>query len=191
MASGLVIVALFENGPAERVISGDVDAAFVGEDVRFDLPIGEAGMEGKGDVFMHGLECLKDKGIACRCGFNTWKRAVSMKLTKREGGRRVTLVLSASSAGRRSGQQESVRTGEEFSGYMDHFEVKVGKVNEPACLAAVKRLGLMKVGKVFMVGEDLYQKGGAVEVVAPGFQGANDCQKFSVIDIIVAFGRGE
>ena len=41
---------------------------------------------------------------------------------------------------------EGVRTGKEFSGYMDHFEVKVSEVNKPACLAAVKRLGLTEIG---------------------------------------------
>ena len=40
-----------------------------------------------------------------------------------------------------------------------------------------------------MVGEDLYREGGTVEVVAPGFQGANDSEKFSIIDIIVSFCR--
>ena len=38
----------------------------------------------------------------------------------------------------------------------------------------VKRLGLSKVGKVLMIGEDLHRKGGAMEVVAPGFQDTND-----------------
>ena len=42
-----------------------------------------------------------------------------------------------------------------------------------------------------MVGEDLYWKGGAVEVVAPRFQGANDSEEFSIIDIVVAFSGGE
>ena len=42
-----------------------------------------------------------------------------------------------------------------------------------------------------MVGEDLHWKGGAMEVVAPGFQGANDGEEFTIIDIVVAFGGGE
>ena len=42
-----------------------------------------------------------------------------------------------------------------------------------------------------MVGEDLYRKGGAMEVVAPGFQGANDGEEFAVIDVVVALGGGE
>ena len=42
-----------------------------------------------------------------------------------------------------------------------------------------------------MVGEDLYREGGAVEIMAPGFQGANDGEEFSVINIVVTFGGGE
>ena len=74
---------------------------------------------------------------------------------------------------------------------MDHFEVEVGKVKKPARLAGVERLGLVEVGEVFMICEDLHRKGGAMEVVAPGFQGANDCKEFSVIDVIIMFGGGE
>ena len=57
---------------------------------------------------------------------------------------------------------------------MDHFKVEVGKVNEPAHLSAVKRLGLAEVGKVLVIGENLHWERRAVEVVAPGFQGTND-----------------
>ena len=42
-----------------------------------------------------------------------------------------------------------------------------------------------------MVGEDLYRKGGAMEVVAPRFQGMNDGEEFTVIDIVVTLGGGE
>ena len=37
-----------------------------------------------------------------------WERVVSIRLTKRDGGRRVTSVLSESSAGRRSGRREYI-----------------------------------------------------------------------------------
>lgn len=37
-----------------------------------------------------------------------WERAVSMILTKRDGGSRVTLLLSSLSEGRRSGHRERV-----------------------------------------------------------------------------------
>ena len=74
---------------------------------------------------------------------------------------------------------------------MDHFEVKVGEVNKPACLSTIKCLGLTEIGQVFVVGEDLYWKRGAMEVVTPRLQGANDGEEFTVVDIIVALRRGE
>ena len=64
---------------------------------------------------------------------------------------------------------EGVGASEKFSGNVYHFEVKVGEVDEPARLSAIKRLGLSKVGEVFMVCEALHGKGGAVEIMAPGF----------------------
>ena len=42
-----------------------------------------------------------------------------------------------------------------------------------------------------MVGEDLYRKRGPMEVVSPGLQGANDGEKFAIIDIVVPLGGGE
>ena len=42
-----------------------------------------------------------------------------------------------------------------------------------------------------MVGGDPHWEGGAVEVVVPRFQGANDGKEFTIIDIVVAFGGGE
>ena len=86
---------------------------------------------------------------------------------------------------------EGVGSSKKFAGNMDHFQVEVREVDKPARLTAVENLGLAEICKVFVVGEDLYREGGAVEIVSPGFQGANNGEKFSVIDIIVSFGRGE
>ena len=55
----------------------------------------------------------------------------------------------------------------------------------------VERLGLAKVGKVLVIGEDLYWEGGAMQIVAPGFQGVDDSEEFTIIDIVVSFGGGE
>ena len=75
------------------------------------------------------------------------ERAVSIRLTKREGGRRVTSALSESSMGRRPGRRERAsEPARSFAGYVDHSEVEVGEINEPMCLATVKRLGLMEIG---------------------------------------------
>ena len=58
-------------------------------------------------------------------------------------------------------------------------------------MSAVERLGLAKVGKIFVVGEDLYRERGTMEGVAPGFQGANDGEEFTIINIVVPLGGGE
>ena len=51
-------------------------------------------------------------------------------------------------------------------------------------------MGLSKVGKVFVVSKNLYRKRGAMEVVSPGIQGANDGKEFMVINIVISFCRG-
>ena len=58
-------------------------------------------------------------------------------------------------------------------------------------MAVVECLGLAKVGKVFVVGEDLHGEREAMEVMAPGLQGTNDSKEFAIIDIIVMLSRGE
>ena len=42
-----------------------------------------------------------------------------------------------------------------------------------------------------MIGENLDGEGGTVEVMSPGFEGMDDCQEFTVINIIVLFRQGE
>ena len=42
-----------------------------------------------------------------------------------------------------------------------------------------------------MVVEDNSQKGGSLDVVAPGAEGVNDAKKLSIVDLIVSFGGGE
>ena len=74
---------------------------------------------------------------------------------------------------------------------MDHFEVKVGKVDEPTCLSAIEHLGLAEIGEVFVVGEDLHGERGTMEVVTPRLQGVNDGKEFAVVDVIISFGGGE
>ena len=86
---------------------------------------------------------------------------------------------------------EGVGASEEFSRDMDHSEVEVGKVNEPVCLLAIEVLGGMEVGEVFMVSEDLDWERGSMEVVSPRFQGADNGEEISVIDVVVSFCWGE
>ena len=52
---------------------------------------------------------------------------------------------------------------------MDHFQIEVGKIEEPTGLSAVEVLSLAEVGKVLMVGEDLDRDGGALEIMPPSF----------------------
>ena len=42
-----------------------------------------------------------------------------------------------------------------------------------------------------MISEDFYWEGGSLKVVFPCFQPSYDRKKFSVIDVIVSFDRGE
>ena len=74
---------------------------------------------------------------------------------------------------------------------MDHLQVEIREVNKPMCLSAVERLGLAEVGKIFVVGEDLYREGGTMEVVTPRLQGTNNGEKLAIIDIVISFGGGE
>ena len=74
---------------------------------------------------------------------------------------------------------------------MDHFQIKVSKVNEPSGLATVEGLGRMEVCEILMVCEDLYRERGPVEVVSPRLQGTDDSKDFSIVDVIVSFCQGE
>ena len=40
--------------------------ALVGEDSGINLPVSEAGAEWKGNILVHGLECLEHKGVPSR-----------------------------------------------------------------------------------------------------------------------------
>ena len=141
---------------------------------------------------MHGLEGLEDEGIACRSRFDAVREGgvdeVDEKGRWEEGDVGVVRVIRGEEVG---SARKGVGASEKFPGDVDHFQVKVGEVNEPTCLAVVERLGLAKIGKVLVVSENLYWEGGAMEVVAPRLQGTNDGKEFAVVDVVVAFGWGE
>ena len=42
-----------------------------------------------------------------------------------------------------------------------------------------------------MIGKDLHWERRAMKIVAPGFQGVNDCEEFTVVDVIISLGRRE
>ena len=86
---------------------------------------------------------------------------------------------------------EGIRSGEETAWDVDDFQIEVGEIEQPSCLAMVEILCLTEVCQVLVVGEDLDGEQGSVEVMSPGFQGTDDCEKLSVVDIIVSFCRDE
>ena len=51
----------------------------------------------------------------------------------------------------------------------------------------VEVLSLTEVHQVLVISKHLDGKGGAVEVMPPGLQGADDGKEFLVIDIIILF----
>ena len=147
MAGRLVVMAACENGAAEGIVHRDIDMAFVGEDSRVDLPVGESGMERKGNVFVHGLKSLKDEGVTGGCGFNAMREGgvnqVDKEGRQEESDVGVVRVVRREKVGTVG---EGVRAGEEFAGDVDHLEVEVSEVDKPTHLVAVKRLGLTEIG---------------------------------------------
>ena len=86
---------------------------------------------------------------------------------------------------------KGIRLSKESAWDMDDLEIEVCKVEQPPRLSAIEVLGLTEVHQILMICEHLNGKRGAVEVVSPGLQGADDCEKFPVIDVIIAFGGDE
>ena len=65
-----MVVTTLENSVVKGFVIGNTDTAPVGQDARFDLPVGKVGAEGKRDILVHGLEGLKNKRITGRGRFN-------------------------------------------------------------------------------------------------------------------------
>ena len=141
---------------------------------------------------MHGLEGLENEGVTCGRRLDTVGEGGVNEIDKegwrKEGDVGVVGVIRGEEV-RSAG--EGVGSSKKFAGNMDHLQVEVGEVDEPARLSAVERLGLAEISKVLVVGEDLHGERGAVEIVTPRFQGANNSEQFPVVNIVVAFGGGE
>ena len=71
MAGRFVVMAMLENGVAEGFVIQNIDMALIGQDARFNLPVGKVGAEGKRDILVHGLEGMKNKGVASRGRLNS------------------------------------------------------------------------------------------------------------------------
>ena len=149
-------------------------------------------MEGERDVLVHGLEGLKDKGIAGRGGFNAMGQGDIDDVDKEGQGEEsdsVVIVVGMGQEVRAAG--EGIRARKEFSRDVDHCQVEVSEVNEPVSLSVIEVLGGAEVSEILVVGEDLDRERRSVEVVSPRFQGTDDSEEFSVIDVVVSFCRGE
>ena len=83
MSSGFMVMALLEDGEAEGIICRDIDATLVGQDAGFDSPVSEVGAEREGNVLMHGLECLQDKGVTGRSRLYTMREGSVNKVDKK------------------------------------------------------------------------------------------------------------
>ena len=58
-------------------------------------------------------------------------------------------------------------------------------------MSTIKHLKLAEIGEILVIHEDLDWKGRTIEVVLPRFQGTDDGEEFTVVDVIVSFGRRE
>ena len=125
-------------------------------------------MEGEGDVFVHGMEGLEDEGVACRGRLDAMGEGdVDNVDEERRGEESDSVVVIVGLGEEVRTTREGIRAGEERSQDVDHFQVKVCEVDEPASLSLVEVLGGTEVSEVLMVGEDLDWEGGPVEVVSP------------------------
>ena len=58
-------------------------------------------------------------------------------------------------------------------------------------LSGVETLGSTEICEVLMVVENDSRERGALDVMAPGTESADDAEELSIIDLIVSFGRGK
>src|SRR6202795_1124366 len=70
-------------------------------------------------------------------------------------------------------------------------EIEAGQVEGPSGLAAVELLGSPEVFEILMVRPDLKRLARAFQVVSPLFQRSDDRQHFHIMDLVVAFDRGQ
>ena len=85
--------------------------------------------------------------------------------------------------------EEGIRSSEKTARDVDDFEIKISEVEQLSHLTTIEVLCLMEVHQVLVIGKDLDREGGTMEIVSPRFQGADDCQEFSVVDVIDSLCR--
>ena len=170
VTGALMVMTSLENGVAKGIIIGDIDTALIGQNARVDLPVGEAGTEGERDILVHGLEGLEDEGVTSRSILDAMGEGYVDDVDEERWGKESNSIIIVIRLGKEVGTAgKGIRAGEEFSWDVDHFQVEVHEVDEPAGLSPVEVLGGAEVGEVLVVGEDLDWEGGSVEVVLPRF----------------------
>ena len=138
----LVVVASLEDGVTEGVIIGDIDMALIDQDACFDLPVGEAGMEGKRDIIVHRLEGLENEGVACRGRLDAMGEGDVDNIDEERWGKEGHPIIIIIRMGKEvRATREGIGASEEFSWDVDHFQVKVREVDEPMGLLSVEVLG--------------------------------------------------
>ena len=74
----------------------------------------------------------------------------------------------------------------------DHpFNVKVLEKESPMSLMTGEFMRVLYIRKIFVVGNNGNGERDALKIMFPLRQSKNDCKEFMVINIIVAFGKGE
>ena len=86
---------------------------------------------------------------------------------------------------------ESVRSSQEAAWDVDDFQIKVCKVKQLPCLAAIEVLDLTEVHQVLAVSKDLDGERESMEVMLPGLQSMDDHKEFAIVDVVVLLGRDE
>ena len=66
-------------------------------------------------------------------------------------------------------------------------KIKLGQIFRPVSLTASEDLSSRKVGEIFIVGDDVYQKVWTLQVVSPNLECLKDCEEFFIVNIIVEF----
>ena len=83
---------------------------------------------------------------------------------------------------------ERVCLGVGFTRSMSEAELESGEVEGPAGVAAAEVLCGAPIFEIGVVGDDFEGLGKSFEEVAPVFEGFDDGEHFSVVDLVVAFG---
>src|ERR1700675_945054 len=134
-----------------------------------------------------GLANVMEDGAFLTGDSDTFKGMDLEKFRIQEGD--VCVVCNARSVVRAAG--EGVRLAHAPSWLVVEGEVEAGQVEGPSGLAAVEFLGGPEVLEVLMVRPDLKRLARAFQVVSPLFQRTDDREHFHVMDLVVAFNRGQ